>query len=58
MGEREALFGAMGKFILIPVLVLAGIAVVIRVVLIIRDMRRENQKKREKGEDPRWRRWE
>jgi len=56
--EREALFGAGIKLILIPVLVLVGIAVAIKVFLSIRDIRRENKKQKEKGEDPRWRRWE
>lgn len=55
MDEREALFGGMIQLILIPVLILVGIACVIKVVLVIRDLRRE---KKEKGENPRWRRWE
>ena len=55
---KEAVFGAGVKVLLFPVLVLVGIAVAIKVFLSIRDIRRENKKRKENGEDPRWRRWE
>jgi len=54
---KEELFRGMGWYILIPAFVILGVFCVVKIVLIIRDIHREKKESREKGEDPRWRRW-
>ena len=56
---KEAVFSAMGKLLLIPVLVLFLLAFVIRIVLYIRNQRKEKKEREMKGRDPdEWRnRW-